>query len=99
MAGAMQASALKITNLIDHAAREHSTRELVSYWADGTTTRSNWGEVGLEARKFSQALQRLGMNKGDRIATIAMNHVHHLISWYGSAGIGGVLHTVKPAPV
>lgn len=96
MAGAMQASALKITNLIDHAAREHSDREIVSYWADGNTTRSNWGEVGAEARKFSQALQRLGMNKGDRIATIAMNHVHHLISWYGSAGIGGILHTVNP---
>ena len=96
MAGAMQASSLKITNLIDHAAREHGSREIVSYWADGNITRSNWAEVGLDSRKFSQALLRLGMQKGDRIATIAMNHAHHLISWYGSAGIGGVLHTVNP---
>lgn len=96
MAGAMQGSALKITNLIDHAAREHTDREIVSYWADGSLTRSNWGEIGQEARKFSQALHRLGMKKGDRIATIAMNHTHHLISWYGSAGIGGILHTVNP---
>ncbi|MEP3913879.1 MAG: AMP-binding protein, partial [Parasphingorhabdus sp.] len=96
MAGAMQASSLKITNLIDHAAREHGAREIVSYWADGNVTRSNWAEIGLESRKFSQVLQRLGMKKGDRVATIAMNHAHHLISWYGSAGIGGVLHTVNP---
>lgn len=96
MAGAMQASGLKITNLIDHAAREHGTREILSYWADGTLTRSNWAEVGLDARKFSQAMHRLGMKKGDRIATIAMNHAHHLTSWYGSAGIGGILHTVNP---
>ncbi|WP_417594781.1 long-chain fatty acid--CoA ligase [Parasphingorhabdus sp.] len=96
MAGAMQARPLKITNLIDHAAREHGTREIVSYWADGNISRSNWAEIGLDSRKFSQAMQRLGMKKGDRIATLAMNHAHHLISWYGSAGIGGILHTVNP---
>ena len=96
MAGAMQASPLLITNLIDHAVREHGPREIITYWADGTTGRSNWGEVGLQARKFAQAMTRLGMKKGDRIATIAMNHAHHLASWYGSAGIGGVLHTINP---
>src|SRR3546814_11773879 len=36
------------------------------------------------------------MQKGDRIATLAMNHGHHLVSWYGTAGMGGVLHTVNP---
>jgi len=96
MAGAMQGSALKITNLIDHAAREHADREIVSYWADGSLTRTDWAGIGLGARKFAQAMKRLGMEKGDRIATIAMNHAHHLISWYGSAGIGGILHTINP---
>jgi 3-(methylthio)propionyl---CoA ligase len=92
----MQGQPLLVTSLIDHAAREHATREIVTRWADGRTTRSNWGEVGVEARKCAAALTRLGMRKGDRIATLAMNHVHHLASWYGTAGIGGVLHTVNP---
>ncbi len=96
MLGGIQTGKLLVTNLIDHAAREHTDRELVSYWADGSLTRSSWGEVGIEARKFAQALQKIGMKKGDRIATLAMNHVHHLTSWYGVAGIGGVLHTVNP---
>ena len=48
MAGAMKESSLKITNLIDHAAREHGDREIVSYWADGSISRSNWAEIGLE---------------------------------------------------
>lgn len=96
MLGGIQTGKLLVTNLIDHAAREHAGRELVSYWADGTLTRSSWGEVGLEARKFAGAMRRLGMTKGDRIATLAMNHLHHLSSWYGTAGIGGVLHTVNP---
>ena len=96
MLGGMQTGKLLVTNLIDHAAREHGNREILSYWADGNLTRSNWAEVHLEARKFSQVLQNLGMKKGDRIATLAMNHMHHLASWYGIAGIGAVLHTVNP---
>ena len=96
MLGGIQPGKLLVTNLIDHAAREHTNREIVSYWADGSLTRSSWGEIAIDARKFSQALVKLGMKKGDRIATLAMNHIHHLSSWYGAAGIGGVLHTVNP---
>ena len=94
--GGMQQQALVVTSLIDHAAREHGSRDIVTYWADGTLERSSWAEVHTLARKMAQALQRLGMNKGDRIATLAMNHMHHLAAWYGSAGMGGVLHTVNP---
>lgn len=92
----MQGQPLLVTSLIDHAAREHSGREIVSRWADGSTTRSNWGEVGRDARRFAAAMVKLGVTKGDRIATLAMNHGHHLVGWYGSAGMGGVLHTVNP---
>lgn len=92
----MQSQPLLVTGLIDHATREHADREIVTRWADGTQTRSNWGEVGRDARRFAAAMVRLGMKKGDRIATLAMNHGHHLVSWYGSAGMGGVLHTINP---
>ncbi len=96
MLGGMQRSPLVISNLLDHAAREHKTREIVTRWADGSETRSNWGEVGVNARKLSQALLKLGVGIGDRVATLAMNHVHHLVSWYGTSGVGGVLHTINP---
>ena len=92
----MQGQPLLVTSLIDHAAREHAGREIVSRWADGSVTRSNWGEIGADARRFAAAMVKLGIKKGDRIATLAMNHGHHLVSWYGTAGMGGVLHTVNP---
>ncbi|WP_144243933.1 long-chain fatty acid--CoA ligase [Sphingopyxis sp. MWB1] len=92
----MQSQPLLVTSLIDHAGREHKDREIVSRWADGSQTRTTWGAVGRDARRFAAALVKLGMKKGDRIATLAMNHAHHLVSWYGSAGMGGVLHTVNP---
>lgn len=94
--GGMQDQPLVVTSLIDHAAREHGARDIVTYWTDGTTERANWAQVHLYARKMAQALQRLGMAKGDRVATLAMNHMHHLASWYGVAGMGGILHTVNP---
>jgi fatty-acyl-CoA synthase len=96
MLGGMQQGKLLVTNLLDHVEREHAGREIVSYWADGSLTRSNWGAVGQDARRCAKALQKLGIGKGDRVATLAMNHVHHLVSWYGIIGLGGILHTVNP---
>jgi acyl-CoA synthetase (AMP-forming)/AMP-acid ligase II len=94
--GAMQDFPLRVTRLVDHAEREHADGEIVTAWADGLTSRTNWRDVGRDARKLAQALERIGINPGDRVATLAMNHVHHLIAWYGTAGMGGVLHTINP---
>ncbi len=96
LTGGMQDQPLLTTSLIDHAAREHGSREIVTRWADGRVERTDWAGIHLEARKCAQALRRLGIGKGDRVATLAMNHSHHLSSWYGAAGIGAVLHTVNP---
>ena len=94
--GAMQDWPLRVTRLVDHAEREHGDGEIVSAWGDGRITRTTWRQVAQDARKMAQALERLGMKPGDRVATLAMNHEHHLIAWYGTTGMGGVLHTINP---
>lgn len=94
--GAMQDWELIVTQLIDHAAREHGTREIVTHWADGSETRTDWGGIRRDAVKMTQALRKDGIGKGDRIATLAMNHSRHLVAWYGAAGAGGIVHTVNP---
>ena len=96
MLGGMQDWELRVPRLIDHAAREHGGREIVTRWADGTETRTNWAGVGRDARKLAQVLDRMGCRPGDRIATLAMNHAHHLSAWYGAIGMGGVIHTINP---
>ncbi len=96
MLGGMQGHNLRVTNLIDHAAREHGSREIVSYWADGTETRTDWAGIRRDALKMKQALVAAGVQPGDRVATLAMNHSRHLVSWYGVAGAGAVLHTINP---
>jgi hypothetical protein len=79
MLGGMQDFELRVPRLIDHAAREHGEREIVSYWADGTTTRSNWAGVAYDARRLAQALEKAGVKRGDRVATLAMNHGRHFV--------------------
>jgi len=96
MLGEMQDYELRVTRLIDHAAREHGAREIVTRWADGRETRTDWAGIARDAKKLAQALERLGMKRGDRIATLGMNHAHHLIAWYAAIGLGGVIHTINP---
>ena len=96
MLGGMQDWELRVPRLIDHAAREHGGREIVTRWADGSETRTDWAGVACDARKLAQALERLGCRPGDRIATLAMNHARHLAAWYGAIGMGGVIHTINP---
>jgi fatty-acyl-CoA synthase len=96
MLGAMQDFPLRIMRLMDHAEREHGSREIVAARGDGTTIRTNWTNLARDARRMAQALERLGVQPGDRIATLAMNHDRHLVSWFGVVGMGGVLHTLNP---
>ena len=94
--GAMQDFPLRIMRVLDHAEREHGSREIVAARADGTTHRTNWTRLAQDARRLAQALVRAGAQPGDRIATLAMNHDRHLTAWFGVVGMGGVLHTLNP---
>lgn len=94
--GAMQDFPLRIMRLLDHAEREHGSREIVGARPDGTTARTNWKGVAHDSRRMGQALERMGIRPGDRVATLAMNHDRHLIAWFGVPGMGAVLHTINP---
>ena len=96
MLGGMQDFELRVPRLIDHAAREYAARPVVSRWADGSESRSDWAGVASDARRLAQALVALGVQPGDRVATMAMNHGHHLAAWYGVIGMGGIIHTLNP---
>src|SRR3954447_9682711 len=94
--GAMQDFPLRIMRILDHAEREHGTREIVSARPDGTVFRTDWIRIAHDARRMAQALERAGLRPGDRVGTLAMNHDRHLTAWFGVVGMGGVLHTLNP---
>jgi acyl-CoA synthetase (AMP-forming)/AMP-acid ligase II len=94
--GAMQEFPLRIMRILDHAEREHGSREIVAARADGETVRTDWTRLTQTARRLAQALTRRGVKPSDRVATLAMNHDRHLATWFGVVGAGGVIHTLNP---
>ena len=96
MKGLMQDWPLRVTTLIDHAARFHGDREIVSRSIEGPITRTTYSKIHLRARKVAQLLTRLGVKQGDVAATMAWNTGRHLEAWYGIMGLGAVCHTLNP---
>lgn len=96
MQGLMQDWPLRVTTIIDHAARFHGDREIVTRSVEGPITRTTYKEIHLRARKVAQALSRLGIREGDIVATMAWNTARHLEAWYGIMGMGAVCHTLNP---
>ena len=91
---------LLISSLIEHAAQNHASTEIVSRTIEGgaafTLHRSSYGEACKRAKKLANALARLGVFKGDRIGTLAWNGYRHFELYYGVSGMGAVMHTINP---
>jgi fatty-acyl-CoA synthase len=92
----MQDWPLTLDKLFDHAARWHGSREIVSCDAEGKVTRTTYADAHARARQVSNVLMKLGVEPGDRVATLGWNGARHLETWYGALGIGAVLHTLNP---
>ena len=96
MRGLMQEWPLLVHTFIDHANIHHGEREIVTRRVEGDIHRTNYSEIYSRAKRFSKALQKLGVMKGDIIGTLAWNTYRHLESWYGITGIGAIYHTLNP---
>ncbi|MEX0838069.1 MAG: 3-(methylthio)propionyl-CoA ligase [Parvibaculum sp.] len=96
MKGLMQDWPLRVSTIIDHAARFHGDREVVTRSVEGPITRTTYKDIHLRARKAAQALTKLGVKEGDIVATMAWNTARHLEAWYGIMGMGAVCHTLNP---
>jgi fatty-acyl-CoA synthase len=96
MPGRMQHQALTVDRFLNFAARWHGTVPLIGRRVDGVRESSTYGEVQGRAKRISAALLDAGIARGDRVATMAMNHIAHVEMWYAIMGIGAICHTVNP---
>jgi fatty-acyl-CoA synthase len=96
MLGLMQQMPLNISALIVHAETHHGDTEIVSRRVEGDIHRTTWAGIGRRARQVAHGLDALGLNAGDRVATLAWNGYRHLELYFGVSGSGRVLHTINP---
>jgi fatty-acyl-CoA synthase len=94
--GLMQHQPLLISGLIEHAAMHHGRVEIVSHVSETCLVRSTWADVRNRSKRLANALTKLGVEPGHRVATLAWNTHRHLELYFGVSGMGAVLHTVNP---
>ena len=96
MKGLMMETQLLISSIAKHAEKFHGDREIVSVTADNPQHRYTFREAMARARQLANALARLGVKQGDRVASLAWNDYRHLEVYYGVSGSGYVCHTINP---
>ena len=96
MFGLMQEHKLLVSSLIEHAVACHPDAEIVSRTVEGPIHRCTYGDIHRRAKQVANALTALGVQRGDRVATLAWNGYRHMELYFGVSGMGAVLHTVNP---
>lgn len=86
---------LSLNHLLERAGKIFASNEIVSRLPDKTLRRHTYGEFYRRTRSLASALQRLGLKKGDLVATLCWNHHAHLECYFGIPAAGGVMHTLN----
>src|SRR4051794_18219221 len=94
MDGLMMDRPLLIRDIAERAERLFPDREIVSRTHTGVE-RSSYGEVVTRARRLASSLERLGVKRGDRVATFGWNSRRHLELYLAVPSMGAVLHTLN----
>lgn len=94
--GAMQDYALTLNRMLDHAAKWHPKKDVVTRRSDGDLVRTGYADLRERARRITSILRELGVERGHRVATLAWNTQAHMECWYGIMGMGAVCHTLNP---
>jgi fatty-acyl-CoA synthase len=86
---------LTLPTLLERAGKLFPRVEIVSRKPDRTIVRSCYGNFYRRARRLADALTKLGLQPGDRVASMMWNHAGHLEAFFGVPCAGGILHTLN----
>lgn len=95
MQSTMMDTPLSLNHLLERAGHLFQRNEIVSRLPDKSLRRHTYGEFYRRTRSLASALQKLGLQKGDRVATLCWNHHAHLECYFGIPAAGGVMHTLN----
>ena len=94
MRSTMQERPLLVRDIFNHGKQVHGASEVVTYLGDGFR-RTSFTDVARRVEQLAAALARLGVRRGDRVATFCLNHQEHLEAYLAVPGMGAVLHTLN----
>lgn len=95
LAGRMMDFPLTLTHFLERARTFFAKNEIVSRLPDRSLHRYTYGDLYKRACKLANALKKLGVRPGDRVATLCWNHYRHFEVYLGVPAMGAVLHTLN----
>src|SRR5258708_39688136 len=89
--GLMMERPLLISGIIEHAAAQFGSTQIVSRETHGPVFRYTFAECAARAGRLAHALRHLGMAAGSVVGSIAWNNHRHLEACYAVSGSGMVI--------
>ncbi|CUH77942.1 long-chain-fatty-acid--CoA ligase [Tropicibacter naphthalenivorans] len=96
MQGTMMHVPLRIIEILRYAAKAHPGAEVVSVRTEGDIHRETYTQAYARAGQLAHGLASIGVQPGDRVATLAWNGYRHFELYYAISGMGAVCHTINP---
>jgi fatty-acyl-CoA synthase len=86
---------LTLTHFLERARTLFGKSEVVTRQPDRSLHRITYEALLRRTERLANALAKLGVKPGDRVATLAWNHSRHLELYLGVPAYGAVLHTLN----
>ena len=96
MQGLMMHRDLRIIDILTFASEAFPDQGIVSVRDEGDLHRLSYPDILARTAQLAHALRALGVQTGDRIATLAWNTHRHFELYYAISGVGAVCHTLNP---
>src|SRR5436190_646648 len=86
---------LTLPHILKRAETYFGDGEIVTRLSDKSFHRTTYRDTMRRARQLALALQQLGLERGDRVATLCWNNYQHHEAYFGIPCGGFVLHTLN----
>ena len=90
----MQDTPLLIRDIVRHGEALYADKKVFTVSPTGVEE-ATFYQIIRRAEKLANALQRLGVERGDRIATFMWNNQRHMEAYVAIPSMGAVLHTLN----
>src|SRR3954469_11296530 len=85
----MQDVPLTVTRILEHGTLVHGRSTVTTWSGEGEPHRRTFREIGVRAARLANALRdELGVQRGDRVATLMWNNAEHLEAYFAIPAMG-----------
>ncbi len=96
LAGGMMDRPLMIADVLVFASDVYGDGTITSRRVEGDLHTTTYADTRKRTEQLAKALKDLGIQPGERVATMAWNGYRHVELYYAVSGIGSVCHTINP---